>query len=276
MTPSSPDTLAAFLTRWQASGGSERANYQLFITELCALLGVPLPDPARDDTRDNAYVFERRIVFAHGDGSQSNGFIDCYRRGHFVLEAKKIADGAAKLGRKTFDDALLRARSQAEAHAEARAAWTEALLERLVALNTRRAAEEATGLIRWLRPDFQDPARRAAASTTTPAVERSPTEQTALAIDAPAPDAAEDDAGTGAPASPAAAPVARMPWPTDLKAQLRSVADLLADSPVALTLEQIADRYTSRGPWKKRLPDLLATLEALARARCEGGVWRGV
>jgi hypothetical protein len=27
--------------------------------------------------------------------------------------------------------------------------------------------------------------------------------------------------------------------------------------------------------WKKRLPDLLATLEALARARCENSLWRG-
>jgi hypothetical protein len=43
----------------------------------------------------------------------------------------------------------------------ARAVWTEAVLERLVALNARRAAEEAAGTIRWLRPDFQDPARRA-------------------------------------------------------------------------------------------------------------------
>jgi hypothetical protein len=43
----------------------------------------------------------------------------------------------------------------------ARATWTEAVLERLVALNARRAAEEAAGTIRWLRPDFQDPARRA-------------------------------------------------------------------------------------------------------------------
>ncbi|MFM2060110.1 MAG: hypothetical protein RLY71_4495 [Pseudomonadota bacterium] len=121
ITPASPAALASFLARWHSAGGSERANYQLFITELCTLLGVPLPEPARDDTRDNAYVFERRIVFAHGDGSSSNGYIDCYKRGHFVLEAKKIADGAAKLGRssKTFDDALLRARSQAEAYARA-------------------------------------------------------------------------------------------------------------------------------------------------------------
>ena len=58
--------IAAFITRWQHASGSERANYQLFITELCELLGVPKPDPARDDTRDNAYVFERRVQFQHG------------------------------------------------------------------------------------------------------------------------------------------------------------------------------------------------------------------
>ena len=54
------------------------------------MLGTPKPDPASDDTRDNAYVFERRVQFAHGDGSSSHGFIDCYRRNAFVLEAKKV------------------------------------------------------------------------------------------------------------------------------------------------------------------------------------------
>lgn len=33
----------------------------------------------------------------------------------------------------------------------------EEILERLVALNAERAAEEARGLVRWLRPDFQAP-----------------------------------------------------------------------------------------------------------------------
>ncbi|MBI4294173.1 MAG: class I SAM-dependent DNA methyltransferase [Betaproteobacteria bacterium] len=105
----------AFIARWEAAGGNERANYQLFLTELCALLALPQPDPAREDTRDNAYVFERRVSFRHGDGSESNGFADLYRRGAFVLEAKKIrkADGRA------FDDAMLRARSQAEQYARA-------------------------------------------------------------------------------------------------------------------------------------------------------------
>jgi len=34
----------------------------------------------------------------------------------------------------------------------------EEILERLVALNHERAAEEQRGLIRWLRPEFQNPA----------------------------------------------------------------------------------------------------------------------
>ncbi len=111
-----PARIEIFIDRWAGASGSERANYQLFVTELCDLLGTPKPDPARIETRDNAYVFERRVQFAHGDGSASFGFIDCYQRGRFVLEAKKVrAPGHTK----GFDDALLRARAQAEGDARA-------------------------------------------------------------------------------------------------------------------------------------------------------------
>lgn len=103
------ESIDRFIARWQSAGGSERANYQLFITELCELLELPKPEPAQADARDNAYVFERRVSFAHGDGSSSNGFIDCYRRVCFILEAKqtKLAEAIGKV----FDDALLRARA---------------------------------------------------------------------------------------------------------------------------------------------------------------------
>ena len=57
------------------------------------LLDLPPPEPARDDTRDNAHVFKHRVTFTHGDGLHSAGFIDCYRRGTFVLEAKKVKAG---------------------------------------------------------------------------------------------------------------------------------------------------------------------------------------
>ena len=93
----------AFIHRWRGATGSELANYQLFLGELVELLDLPRPDPAREDTRDNAYVFERRIVFKHGDGSESAGRIDLYRRAHFVCEAKKVKLTVATKG---FDDAL--------------------------------------------------------------------------------------------------------------------------------------------------------------------------
>ncbi len=106
----------AFISRWSGASGSELANAQSFTRELCELLEVPPPDPAQADTRDNAYVFERRILFRHGDGSTSEGRADCYRRGAFVLEAKKIKLGPSTGG---FSDAMLRARSQAESYARA-------------------------------------------------------------------------------------------------------------------------------------------------------------
>ena len=73
-----------FLARWRNAGSSERADYQHFIADLCALLAVDPPQPASEDTRDNPYVLERRVVLHHGDGSTSNRFIDCYRRAALI------------------------------------------------------------------------------------------------------------------------------------------------------------------------------------------------
>ncbi len=111
-----PAILDTFLIRWREAAGSERANYQLFIGDLCALLDLPAPQPATGQPEQDSYVFERRVVFRHGDGSESAGFIDLYRRGAFVLEAKKLKPGVATQG---FDTALLRARGQAESYARA-------------------------------------------------------------------------------------------------------------------------------------------------------------
>ncbi|MFN7551395.1 MAG: type IIL restriction-modification enzyme MmeI, partial [Pseudomonadota bacterium] len=111
-----PDRTDAFIARWSKATGNELANYQLFLTELTELLGLPRPEPAGAEHRDNAYVFERGVTFRHGDGSTSSGRIDLYRRGAFVCECKRIKGPEAAKG---FDDALLRARSQAEAYARA-------------------------------------------------------------------------------------------------------------------------------------------------------------
>lgn len=101
-----------FIARWEGIVASELATSQSFLIELCAVLAVDPPHP----TAEQEYMFERPVTFRHGDGSTSPGRIDFYRRGSFVLESKKIRQGPQTKG---FDEAMLRARSQAEAYARA-------------------------------------------------------------------------------------------------------------------------------------------------------------
>jgi len=105
-------TIEAFIASWQGVTASELATAQSFVLGLCELLDVPKPHPSPEQE----YMFERPVVFSHGDGTNSAGRIDCYRRGHFVLEAKKLKAGTHTKG---FDDGLLRARSQGEGYARA-------------------------------------------------------------------------------------------------------------------------------------------------------------
>ena len=115
----------AFIKRWQTSAASERANYQLFLTELCAVLEVEPPQPAGADEALNAYVFEKSVRFPNRDGSFSLGRIDLYKRGFFVLEAKQGAnDGDAKPGHgirgsEGWDQSMVRAKNQAEKYVRA-------------------------------------------------------------------------------------------------------------------------------------------------------------
>lgn len=93
----------AFIDRWSARrGGAERANYQMFLTELCESLDLPRPDPASDDTRSNDYVFERGVKRRESEEMSSTLRIDLYKRGCFILEAKQSRasqrdDGAAQM-----------------------------------------------------------------------------------------------------------------------------------------------------------------------------------
>ena len=87
-------TSTDFTGRWQQAGGAERANYGLFLQDLCDLLGVARPDPTTDDPTHDAYVLERAVTFASGGtvGKGSTGRIDLYKRGCFVLETKQGTD----------------------------------------------------------------------------------------------------------------------------------------------------------------------------------------
>lgn len=46
-------------------------------------------------------VFERRVFQNNGDGTESFGRIDCYKRGHFILEARQESDADRAAAAKT-------------------------------------------------------------------------------------------------------------------------------------------------------------------------------
>ena len=69
--------------------GAERANYQMFLSELCEALDLPRPDPASNDTANNDYVFERGVKRRESEGLNSTLRIDLYKKGAFILEAKQ-------------------------------------------------------------------------------------------------------------------------------------------------------------------------------------------
>ncbi len=82
-----PDTIAAFIARWSHTGGAERANFPPFVFELCDLLAVPRP--AGQQGGLGAYRFERSVSRPEPDGRISTRFIDLYKQGCFILEAKQ-------------------------------------------------------------------------------------------------------------------------------------------------------------------------------------------
>jgi hypothetical protein len=129
-----------FIDHWSQSSGAERANFQSFAKDLCKLLGVPEPEPAKGDPVLDSYTFEYGVKFKEPDGSESPGRIDLYKKGSFVLEAKQsrlegrpkaipgqqdlfVSQSQPEQGRRTanrtWDVLMMNARRQAEEYAKA-------------------------------------------------------------------------------------------------------------------------------------------------------------
>ncbi|MGO4386403.1 hypothetical protein AB4Y85_02605 [Microvirga sp. 2YAF29] len=74
---SCPLPVENFIARWTArEGGAERANYQMFLSELCDILEVPRPDPAGNERELNDYVFERAVRPRDSEGVTASRRID--------------------------------------------------------------------------------------------------------------------------------------------------------------------------------------------------------
>jgi hypothetical protein len=114
------------------------------------------------------------------------------------------------------------------------------ILERLVALNAERAKEEATGLVRWLRPHYQNPGG-------------TQTQQTALAVEI------EPEAKPGKQRA------GKLAWPKTLSERVKAVSTALATVKEPVTAPDMAKQFA-----RARAADvgeILETLCAVAKAR---------
>jgi hypothetical protein len=111
-TNTTNESIEKFIQRWHQAAGSELATAQSFVIELCELLGVERPHA----TADQDYMFERPLKEGHSDGSESDRRVDCYKRGHFILEAKKLKSGTHT---RHYSNTMVGAHAQAQNYARA-------------------------------------------------------------------------------------------------------------------------------------------------------------
>ena len=156
----------------------------------------------------------------------------------------------------------------------------EEILERLVALNHERADEEKRGLVRWLRPEFQN---RAGVAKQ---LELAEAEETYEADDDDDDDGSEREEAADAPAqkparkrkaAKASAPIAdpiKHAWPTTLPEQIRLVRRLLGAVSRPVKPAEVGRFFDGAKP--ARLKEILETLVALGHARKTGEGYSGV
>lgn len=88
LSPTIPDALRKLAKRWVDAKARERANYALYLVELCEALEVERPRPA-----GSGYEFELAIKVINPDGEEATNSADLFKQDHFLLEAKDKEPG---------------------------------------------------------------------------------------------------------------------------------------------------------------------------------------
>lgn len=197
-----------------------------------------VPEPLKDKIRSQAEALDalrKRVLERHEDLTLT--------RLYNVLEALKANDGKGRAlteaERDMHDRGLVTLIRQHHDAIDALVAqaygWPadlsdEDILTRLVALNKERAAEEARGLIRWLRPEYQAPDYQAPITQTL-------------------------DLGEAA----AVLPDNVIPWPLSLPEQVSAVQSILSAAQAPLAPQDVARAFKG-----KRAATVRPVLDALA------------
>ena len=120
----------------------------------------------------------------------------------------------------------------------------EEILERLVPLNAERAAEEQRGLIRWLRPEFQNPATDKPTQKTI-ALPEPDDEEPSTMRQRVAKGKSTTKAGKPTPlAGVSGLPSNKAAWPKSLPDQVQAIRQHLATAEKPLTAEDVTKLFT--------------------------------
>ncbi len=120
------------------------------------------------------------------------------------------------------------------------------ILERLVALNAERAAEEARGVIHWLRPEYQAKG------------------QPGLTLPFDLPATLKKQPKNAAPAKPKG----KAPWPKSLPERMQAVETALHAAAAPIAPADLAKQFARAKP--AEIVEILKTLETFGRARKAG------
>ncbi|MCB9729781.1 MAG: class I SAM-dependent DNA methyltransferase [Deltaproteobacteria bacterium] len=209
----------------------------------------PFPFPAPTETQAQAIREQAEALDAHRKARQAAHPDLTMTAMYNVLEKLRAGTALTAKDKKVHEQGLcsllLKLHDDLDAAVFAAYGWPvtlsdEELLERLVALNAERAEEEARGLVRYLRPDYQ-----------------APKEATQLSMAAEADD--EDD--EAAPATPAERP----DWPAGIVERFEVVQAALKTHPTPTTAEALA--RTFKNAKTPQVADILATLHTLGHLR---------
>lgn len=220
---------------WAGAVGGTLEDRPVYIHSAC-FDPFPFPTPTPDQTQTLRALGEQ--LDAHRKAQQATHPKLTLTNMYNVLEKLRAGEKIAGKDKDIYDQGLIGIlrdihdqidTAVAEAYGWPADLPDDDILHRLVALNRERAEEEAQGIIRWLRPEYQNPK---GTQTTTG-------KQTEL------------DVGTTEKAEKA-------PWPKTLPEQISAVQTALRDMGEA-TPDQIARRFA-----RARASSVLPLLESLA------------
>ncbi len=141
----------------------------------------------------------------------------------------------------------------------------EEILERLVALNHERAEEEKRGIIRWLRPEFQNPTGGKAAAQPELELKGDSDDENDSAEETTAKGKKQKKTTTKTTTKAAATKATKTPWPKTLPQQVAAVRQMLQQQSAPSTSAAVAKQF--KAAKANTVEELLDTLVAIGQAR---------